>query len=337
MKESEARKGEKERLAALKCFDVLDTPAEEAFDRIARLAHTVLRMPIVTIAFVDAHRQWFKSRRGVKASEAPRDTPFCREAMKAEGVLIVEDALADPRFAKDPWVTGETQIRFYGSFTLRTRDGHAIGALCVFDDKPRSLTRAETVVLGDLGKIAIDELELRRIARSDSLTGSLSRQAFREEAMRDFALAKRHKHELSCMVLDVDHFRRLNDTFGRDAGDAVLAGVVDLCNRTLRASDYVGRVGGEEFAIMLPQTSGKAALEAADRLRRNVEKHIFDTPAGPIKTTISIGIAPYEKTVADIDALLRRCDVALYGAKSGGRNRVVNFATQHLSPVPRVA
>jgi diguanylate cyclase (GGDEF)-like protein len=337
MKDSEARKSERERLAALKSFDVLDTPAEEAFDRITRLAQTLLRMPIITVAFIDAHRQWFKSRQGMKASETPRETAFCNEAIQQEGAFIVEDALADPRFAENPSVTGEPHIRFYGSVPLRTREGHNIGTLCAIDTKPRSLAAAEIAILSDLARIVMDELELRRLATTDSLTGSLSRRGFREEAARDFALARRHKNELSCVVLDVDHLKRLNDTYGHAAGDAVLQGIIHVCNRNLRASDYVGRIGGEEFAIMLPHTSGKAALEAAERLRRAIERQAFETPAGEVKVTVSLGVAPCDKTVADIDALLRRCDVALYGAKSGGRNRAINFATQHLSPVPRVA
>jgi diguanylate cyclase (GGDEF)-like protein len=334
---NDAEKGEKKRLETLKSYDVLDTPPEESFDRVTRIAQTVLRMPIAAIAFIDSHRQWFKSRQGMTATEAPRETALCNEAIKRDGTFIVEDALRDPRFSEKPSVSGEPHIRFYAGVPLRTRDGYNIGTLCAIDTKPRELDRDEIAILADLAHIVMDELELRRLASTDALTGSLSRRAFREEAARDFALAKRHKNELSCVVLDIDNFKRLNDSHGRAAGDAVLQGLIDLCRRNLRASDYIGRLGGEEFAIMLPQTSGKSALEAAERLRRAVERKVFGTPAGEIKITVSLGVAPCDQSVADIDALLRRCDVALYGAKSAGRNRAINFATQHLTPVPRVA
>ena len=337
MTESDPRKREEERLAALKSYDVLDTPPEEAFDRLTRLARTLLGMPIAAIVFIDANRQWLKSRQGIEAREGPRETAFCNEAIKQEGPLIVEDATQDARFAENPSVTGEPHIRFYGSVPLRTREGHNLGTLCAVDTKPRTLSTEELAILSDLAHIVMDELELRRLATTDSLTGSLSRRGFREEAARDFALARRHKNELSCMLLDVDHFKRLNDTHGHAAGDTVLQGIVDICRSNLRASDYIGRIGGEEFAIMLPQTGGKAALEVAERMRHAIEARAFETQAGLLKVTVSFGVAPCDKSVADIDALLRRCDVALYGAKSGGRNRVVNFATQHLSPVPRVA
>jgi diguanylate cyclase (GGDEF)-like protein len=337
MTDSETDKHEQERLAALQRYDVLDTPPEEAFDRITRLTKTLLRMPIVTVTFIDGQRQWFKSRQGMKATETPREIAFCNEAIKQEGALIVPDALCDPRFVDNPSVTGEPHIRFYAGIPLRTRDGYAIGTLCSIDRKPRTLESEELALLRDLAHMVMDELELRILATTDSLTGALSRRAFREEAARDFALARRHRHDLSCAILDIDHFKRINDTYGHAIGDVLLQGVVDVCRRGLRASDYIGRIGGEEFAILLPQTNGKSGLEVAQRLRRAVEREAFATPAGTLKITASLGVAPCDKSVADIDALMRRADVALYGAKSAGRNRVINFATQHLKPVLRVA
>jgi diguanylate cyclase (GGDEF)-like protein len=337
MTNGDAEKHERERLAALRRYDVLDTPPEEAFDRITRLTKTVLRMPIVTVTFIDAQRQWFKSRHGMKEAETPREIAFCNEAIKQEGPFIVPDALRDPRFADNPSVTGEPHIRFYGAVPLRTRDGYNIGTLCSIDSKPRELASEEIALLTDLAHLVMDELELRILATTDSLTGVLSRRAFREEAARDFSLARRHRHELSCVILDIDHFKRVNDTYGHAIGDVVLQGVVDVCKRSLRGSDYVGRIGGEEFAILLPQTNGKAALEVAQRLRRAIEREAFATAAGTLKITASLGVAPCDTSVTDIDALMRRADVALYGAKSAGRNKAVNFATQHLKSVLRVA
>src|SRR6516164_7475506 len=102
MTDSDAEKHELARLAALQRYDVLDTPPEEAFDRITRLTKTVLRMPIVTVTFIDAQRQWFKSRQGMKDSETLREIAFCNEAIKQQGPFIVPDALRDPRFADNP-------------------------------------------------------------------------------------------------------------------------------------------------------------------------------------------------------------------------------------------
>ncbi|MBV8448666.1 MAG: sensor domain-containing diguanylate cyclase [Hyphomicrobiales bacterium] len=328
---------ERERLAALYRYDVLDTPPEEAFDRITRLTKRVLQMAIVTVTFIDSHRQWFKSRQGIALTEALRDTAFCSEVIKHDEILIVEDALSDPRFATHPAVVGEPHLRFYCGVPLKTRDGHAIGTLCAIDLKPRHLEPDEMSLFADLGHLVMDELELRLVASVDSLTGTLSRRTLRREAARDFLHARRQKQELSCIVFDVDHFKRINDTYGHVIGDYVLQELVSICQRNLRATDYIGRIGGEEFMIMLPQTNDKAAFEVAERLRGAIEQAEFKTRSGPLKVTVSFGVANSDKSVADIDALLRRADVALYGAKRAGRNRAVNFATQNLDPGLRVA
>jgi diguanylate cyclase (GGDEF)-like protein len=337
MSDEDALVREKKRVAALHRYDVLDTPSEEAFDRSVRLARTLFGVPIATIAFVDSHRVWFKSGFGMPSKEVPRDAAFCNHAIQQDGPLIIPDTLKDPRFAANPSVIGEPHIRFYGGASLRTGEGHKIGTLGIVDGKPRSFGPVQVALLGDLARIVVDALELRSLATSDSLTSSMSRRAFREAARRDFALARRHKQELSCIIMDVDNFKLLNDRHGHAAGDIVLQGMVDVCRKSLRASDYVGRLGGEEFGVMLPHTNARSALQVAERLRKGIERESYITPSGVLKVTASLGLAPCDKTVADADALLRRAEVALYWAKSGGRNRSVNFATQNLDPVLRVA
>jgi diguanylate cyclase (GGDEF)-like protein len=337
MSEKDHAAHEKERLAALLRYDVLDTPPEEAFDRATRLARTLLGVPIATVAFIDSHRQWFKSGYGMPAKEVPRDMALCNHAIEKDGPLVIPDTLVDPRFAENPLVVGEPHIRFYGGVSLRTGDGHKIGTLCVIDSKPRRFGPGQVALLTDLSRVVVDALELRLLANTDSLTGVMSRRAFRDAAQRDFALARRHKQELSCIRIDIDNFKHVNDTYGHATGDIVLQGIVHICRRNLRASDYVGRLGGEEFGVILPQTSARSALQVAERLRKGIERENFVTPFGALKVTASLGVAPCDKTVSDVGALLRRVDVALYGAKSTGRNRCVNFATQNLKPVLRVA
>ena len=328
---------EKERVAALHRYDVLDTPSEEAFDRAARLARTLFGVPIAMIAFIDSHRVWFKSGFGMPSKEVAREAALCNYAIQQDGPLVISDTLKDPRFAANPLVIGEPHMRFYGGAPLRTGEGRRIGTLAIADCKPRSFGPGQKALLVDLARIVVDALELRCLATSDSLTGSMSRRAFREAARRDFALARRHKQELSCIIIDVDNFKLINDRHGHAAGDIVLQAIIDVCRKSLRASDYVGRLGGEEFGVMLPHTNARSALQVAERLRKSIERESFATPSGELKVTASLGLAPCDKTVADADALLRRAEVALYWAKSGGRNRSVNFATQNLNPVLRVA
>jgi GAF domain-containing protein len=115
------------RLAALYRYDVLDTPPEEAFDRITRLARMVLQLPIVLVSLIDRERQWFKSRQGLAATETPRSMSFCTHAIQRDVPMIVQDACADPRFQDNPLVVGDPGIRFYLGVPLRTPDGHNSG------------------------------------------------------------------------------------------------------------------------------------------------------------------------------------------------------------------
>jgi GAF domain-containing protein len=141
--------------------EVLDTEPEEAFDRITRLAKTVLQMPMVVVSLVDRDRQWFKSRQGVGATQTPRDISFCTHTIQDTRPLVVTDAHVDPRFAASPLVLGEPYIRFYIGVPLRSRDGYNVGALCSTDTKVRRLSGEQINVLEDLGRLVVDELELR--------------------------------------------------------------------------------------------------------------------------------------------------------------------------------
>src|SRR5579872_2691961 len=138
---------EAERLAALDSYDILDTPAEEAFDRITRIARSVFGTPMSTVTFVDGHRQWFKSRQGVLGHETCKPDSFCNVALRQDDVLVVPDALNDPRFAKTGLVAGSPNIRFYAGAPLRSADGQGLGALCVIDTKPREFTAEQAAIL----------------------------------------------------------------------------------------------------------------------------------------------------------------------------------------------
>ncbi|MGH9614469.1 MAG: GAF domain-containing protein [Bryobacteraceae bacterium] len=131
---------EEERLEALRSSCLLDTPAEECFDRITRLAARYFRTPVAVIALIDRDRQWFKSSVGVDTQETPRDIAFCAHAILNDEVLVVRDATEDPRFRENPLVCGPPGIRFYAGAPLKSTDGHRLGALCVIDFAPRHFT-----------------------------------------------------------------------------------------------------------------------------------------------------------------------------------------------------
>ncbi len=153
---------ETSRLEALKALDILDTPPEEGFDRITRLASNLLGTPIALVSLVDHDRQWFKSKVGIEASQTPRDHAFCAYTVLEPTPLIVEDALSDPRFQSNPLVTKDPNIRFYAGAPLTLESGHSVGAFCVIDRVPRRLTSQQQAMLVDITGIAVDQLRLRR-------------------------------------------------------------------------------------------------------------------------------------------------------------------------------
>ena len=228
---------ENERLAALERYDILDTPQEESFDRITRLAKTALNMPIVVISLVDANRQWFKSKQGIDTLETPRDISFCTHAIEGNEPLIIRNALDDPRFVDNPLVTGEPHIRFYVGIPLKTPSGHNIGTLCAIDQKPRDLSIDEIRILDDLARLVIEELEHRRIAVNDYLTGAKTRRSFQLDVQKELDRAQRYNRPTSLIILDIDHFKKVNVKYGYVAGDAMLQNLASICKTNLRSVD----------------------------------------------------------------------------------------------------
>lgn len=158
-------KNEARRLKVLWQYDVLDTVPEEVFDDLTALAAHICEAPIALISLVDEDRQWFKSKVGLSLRETSRDVSFCAHAIMNQGMLIVPDATKDPRFKSNPMVTGAQKIRFYAGAPLITPDGHALGTLCVLDQKPRQLRPEQKEALLVLAHHVISQLELRRHAR----------------------------------------------------------------------------------------------------------------------------------------------------------------------------
>jgi len=154
MKKPEIPVNEESRLRALRSISILDTPAEERFDRLTRLASRMFRMPVALVSLVDENRQWFKSSIGLNVSETARDISFCGHAILGEGIFIIEDTTKDDRFADNPLVLNEPHIRFYAGCPLRYLDGNKLGTLCLIDMQPRTLDGEELECLKDLAELA---------------------------------------------------------------------------------------------------------------------------------------------------------------------------------------
>lgn len=344
------------RLHALRDLDILDTAAEQAFDDLTLLASTICDAPIGLVSLIDQDRQWFKSRRGLAAAETPREQAFCAHAiLEPNQILEIPDAAVDERFRDNPLVTGEPNIRFYAGAPLVTDDGYAIGTLCVIDRVPRRLEPRQLEALRALSRQAAAQLKLRAAHRqlrqafdqarqhqreleeyqlrlerlnsqlqeqavTDALTGLYNRLAFGQHLNQAVAHATRYGEPLSLLILDVDLFKSLNDSFGHLAGDEALRALADIIRESSRNADIVARYGGEEFAAILPATDEGGARIAAERLRQKVEAASWKHRA----ITISVGVVTRDGSHARCDAqcLVMDADAALYRAKEAGRNRV---------------
>ncbi|WP_374469682.1 sensor domain-containing diguanylate cyclase [Phenylobacterium sp.] len=311
------------RLAAVQRYSVLDTLPDPAFDRITQLVQTALKVPISAVSLVDVDRQWFKSRQGLDPAQTPRDVSFCAHAIAGRDPLVVPDALADDRFVDNPLVTGAPHIRSYLGAPLATPDGYNLGALCAIDTVPRQFDDAQREMLAALASIIVDELELRIMAQSDHLTGVLTRRSLLAAAEQALGRLRTDGEPCALILLDVDRFKAINDTYGHPVGDVVLRAVAQACREHLPPGALIGRIGGEEFAVLLPATclEGASALAVAEALRVSLaERPIRELPA-PI--TASFGVALGSASMESAEAWLARADVALYAAKRTGRNRSI--------------
>lgn len=309
------------RIAALHRLNVLDTAAEKPFEKIVTLVRTVLAVPIATVTLVDRDRQWFKAQRGLDQQETPRAISFCTHTIQQREPLIVEDAHLDPRFATSPMVVGPPHIRSYAGIPLRTPEGYNVGSLCAMDTRGRRFSPADIAILSNFANIVCDELELRMIAQVDHLTGALTRRGFVEQAEREMARSRRYERPSTLVMLDVDHFKMVNDTYGHTTGDQVLHQLAKLAEATLRPIDVFGRLGGEEFGILLPETGADEALIVAERLRESIAGFPMRlSNDATLKVTASFGIAVLTPTLTSVATWIEQADTMLYAAKAAGRN-----------------
>jgi diguanylate cyclase (GGDEF)-like protein len=317
---------EAERLAALRSYDVLDTAFETNFDNIVQLAAQMTGCPIALVSLIDAKRQWFKARFGLDVAETPREQAFCAHAIQRPGeALVVPDATRDPRFADNPLVTGAPDIRFYAGVPLVNPEGAALGTLCVIDRKPREMTAEQRKALAQLAATAMTTLELRRamnrlrgLALIDALTGLPNRAALIDTIDRTISRQRRSREPFALIYLDLDGFKCVNDRHGHAAGDSVLRVVAAILARELRHEDVVGRIGGDEVAMVLAgsRLEGEAAVE---RVRAEVEVGM-QLHGWPV--TASVGAVSFAAPPGSVDAALAAADMEMYRAKTMGKNRV---------------
>lgn len=206
-------------------------------------------------------------------------------------------------------------------------EGMPIGILTIFGAEEEQIEEfsimAEQLAL-EVKKVSLYE-RVQTLAITDGLTNIYVRRHFLERLNEEVARSRRHNLKLSLLMMDIDHFKQCNDTYGHLVGDIILRDIARIMKEQVRQIDLVGRYGGEEFVIALPDTNKTRAAGIAERIRQSIETHQFKAYDETITTTISIGIAVYPEDGKDVAALIDRADQALYKAKEEGRNRVFSF------------
>lgn len=330
-------KNETARLRALHRYEILDTPNEQEYDDIAMLAAQICGTPIATISLIDEHRQWLKSNIGIDGGDTPRDHAFCSYAIQTENArpLIVNDTLKDERFAKNPMVTNDPNIRFYVGAPLITHDKYALGALCVLDREPRELTETQLNALEALARQVALKLELRRtsnllkianeelknLSLTDDLTGLYNRRGFLFHAEQQLKLFRSRKSEdggLWLMMLDVDGLKNINDTCGHEEGSFAIRKAGEILRGNLRNSDIVARFGGDEFAALIINASEENADKIPDRIESSFDEY-NKKGEKPYRVSASCGWVKIEfEADSSIKEIMRQADESMYQQK---RNR----------------
>ncbi len=344
---------EVERQAALDRYAIVDTAPEQAFDDIVRLAATLCDMPAAAITMIDHERLWFKARIGIDQPELPRAESLCAHASDEPGrTLVVEDLAIEANHARRRRIGGQPP-RFYAGVPLLSPEGHALGVVCVMDVVPRTLSPAQLEALELLARQAQHLLELRHYlleqtrllsereasarhaerarddlqrrhddlqytASHDALTGLLNRAALRQLLEDPAATQRLQGSPYVLAVVDIDHFKQVNDRHGHLLGDRALRAVADAISDSVRGGDVAVRYGGEEFLLVLPHTRLDAGFDVAERIRQRVMAAKL-----PFPIAVSIGIAAGNPDEDKPEAVFERADQALYRAKTGGRNRVI--------------
>lgn len=248
--------------------------------------------------------------------------------------IALDDDVASRVHAQIFWKVDENDDREYWISDLGSTNGTLLNGTTLNGQEAQRLDDGDKIKIGrQLFKFALlDELEIEYQERvhelivHDDLTGLLTRKSFTMELERELARSHRHRHEFCVLMMDIDFFKKVNDSYGHLIGSEVLRLTAKVISDTLRDSDVVARYGGEEFIALLPETPKHKGIEAADRVREAMEA--YDFPASihddktKLKITISIGVAEYPSDSSSGNSLIEAADIALYEAKQTGRNRV---------------
>lgn len=254
------------RLETLRSLNVLDTPPEERFDRLTRMARRIFGVSMALISLVDQKRQWFKSADGMQVRETSRDVSFCAHAILNDAGMVVPDALQDLRFADNPLVTSGPQIRFYAGWPLVAQNGSVLGTFCVLDPQPKEFSAEDLHMLGDLASMAVQEISIQQLDTIDSRTKLYNRRGFKVLAQHALNMAERESKACSLAFFGLDGFRAINDSLGQAQSDKALLSFAEQMRRTFRGADILARMEGDKFVALAFDCNLDAAHHIIERL-----------------------------------------------------------------------
>ena len=241
---------------------------------------------------------------------------------------VCNSAMDNTEFKNKEIVNDITDLKSKMIFPI-VYEGKVYGGICFYH------TETNKFAFSRIFNIIIEEIKLLMRVRwlysetkflsiTDGLTGLYNRRYFQQALEREFARARRYKNDVSIFMLDIDHFKQINDNYGHQFGDKVIAEISAIIKNSLRKTDYIARYGGEEIVAILPETNIERALIPIERLRKTIEMHDFKYMDQNVRVTVSIGVSQYPSDIDTIQELIAHADKALYEAKESGRNRT-NF------------
>jgi diguanylate cyclase (GGDEF)-like protein len=327
---------EARRVSAVRSLALLDTPAEERYDRLTRIAIRLFGVRAATISVVDEAREWVKSACGFPYEQLARQSSFGAYAIGSGDLFVVTDASADPRFKDHPLVTEGPRFRFYAGQPLHSSDGSQPAVLSLYGEVPRELSMADRSALADLAGVAERELRATELSgpqleaagratrtesqRVDPLTRLWNRATMFEIVRRELDVARADRLPVAFMIIEVSPVGGAVLPSGQPAADWALSEVARGLRSSLRPYDVIARFTGQEFAALLTSVDSRSAVDAAERVRAVVAR---DLRAGlGREVTVTAGLVATPAQAAEPESLVRAAQAALWNAKSHGGNTV---------------
>lgn len=330
---------ENQRLKELYELDILHDEPDAVLQEVVEKTAKIFDVPVSVISLVLENRQWFKTHVGLpkdlnECRQTPREISFCTHVVESRQPLVITNAPKDERFSNNSLVI-QQGFRFYAGVPLMTRNKNVIGTLCIYDYKERQFFDDDIRLLSLFADRAMAQFELKRdlaearrekeryryLSIMDTFLDIYNRQFLMDMVEAECRRSHRFRRPFAFLLLDVDHFKQINDHYGHMIGDHVLQDIVKIIKASVREVDIIGRFGGDELAVAMPEADSEIAHKVAERLKDAVAGHRFFYQGQKVDVTVSIGIGSAD--AASMEEVLQSADRALYKAKGQGRNQVV--------------